>query len=109
MRFAVIAFVLNIIGFLWGVKYGVVGVAVGAAVANGIVQLPYLHIAAKSVDSSISEVFSALLVGSCIATGAMAVAGAGPCGTQCSGLHHPHALGRLLIEVAGRHPGVRGR
>ncbi len=52
MRFAVVAFVLNIIGFLSGVKYGVMGVAVGAAVANGIVQLPYLLLTATALDST---------------------------------------------------------
>ena len=98
MRFAVVAFVLNIIGFLWGVKYGVVGVAVGAAAANGIVQLPYLHITAKAVDSSIREV-AASLKWILLATAVMAASVLGVRHAMLS-MHHPHALGRLLIEAA---------
>ena len=81
MRFAVVAFVLNIIGFLWGVKYGVVGVAVGAAAANGIVQLPYLHITARAVDSSIWEAVSPPSSWILLATAAMAA-------SRCSGVRH---------------------
>jgi hypothetical protein len=89
--------VLNIAGFLIGVRYGVMGVAVGAAIANGIVQLPYLSVTARALGSTGRSVMWTMrwIV---LAT---VVMGLGVLGTRELMMGHVHrALPRLLVEVA---------
>lgn len=96
-RFAVIAFVLNLAGFLIGVHWGVMGVAVGAAVANGIVQFPYLSVTAKALDST-GRAVSWTMRWIVLATVVMGFAVLGTREVLVGHLHRP--LPRLLVEVA---------
>ena len=98
MRFAVVAFVLNITGFLIGVHWGVMGVAVGAAVANGLVQFPYLSVTASALGTTGRSV-SWTMRWIVLATVVMGLAVLGIRELLVAHLHSG-ALIRLLIEAS---------
>ncbi len=72
LRYAVIVAVATIVSFVAGIHWGVVGVAVGYAVASTIVEPYYTWLTARSIDASLRELWSAIS-GVAQAAGAMAL------------------------------------
>lgn len=96
LAFAASSFVLCMTGFLVGVQFGVIGVAAGAAIANGIVQPAYMVGTARALDSSVWPLLRRLHG---VFEG-VAVMGAAVLGLRL-GMTHAHvpALIRFVVEV----------
>jgi O-antigen/teichoic acid export membrane protein len=60
LRFSILTFVLSLVGFAVGVRWGVVGVAAGYLAANAVIVPVYLHLTAHALGLGLGRLAAAL-------------------------------------------------
>lgn len=94
-RYSIASAILSVVGFAIGVHWGIVGVALGYAVANTVLIPYYVAFGSRAVGVSLSE-FSRALSGVVQAATAMALV---VLGLRIALLHHLSAGPRLVLLV----------